>query len=94
MKIKKNVVALFLFLILSFNFVGSAFAYSTNNSLQNTENIEMAFGHASDVSILSENELEATEGEWWGVVRWVITRVVLPMIVEQCNNDRDDDDDE
>ena len=54
----------------------------------------MAFGHASDVSILSENELEATEGEWWGVVRWVITRVVLPMIVEQCNNDRDDDDDE
>mgnify|MGYP001200762102 CR=1 FL=1 len=87
MTFKKNIVALFLFFIFAFNFTGSAFAMNSMDHLQHDHNIELAFGENNELSALSEQELDNTEGEWWVVVRWVFTRVVIPIILEQCSSD-------
>lgn len=87
MTFKKNIVALFLFFIFAFNFAGSAFAMNSTDHLQHDHNIELAFGENNELSALSEQELDSTEGEWWAVVRWVITKVVIPIILEQCSSD-------
>tara|TARA_A100001015_G_scaffold231709_1_gene262409 strand:+ start:3796 stop:4077 length:282 start_codon:yes stop_codon:yes gene_type:complete len=91
MKIKKNLVALFLFFIFAFNLAGSVFALNSSDALQQNQSINMAFGDNEELSVLSDQELESTEGEWWVAIRWVITRVVIPIIIEQCSSDENSD---